>query len=179
MKKIVITYGLISGAIISFLFLGSVYLWSRGVINLDNGEVFGYGSMLVALSMVFFGIKSYRDNQNNRKIGFWKGLQVGLLISLVAAVVYAAGWEVCVRTTTTGANFMASYTEHYIDKLKEKGAPQEEIDQTTTQMAAMGEMYKNPLIRFAMTLMEILPVGIIVTLLSAAILRRKEVLATE
>lgn len=73
--------------------------------------------------------------------------------------------------------FMEEYTEHYLGKLKEKGASQEEIDKTTSEMASMQEMYKNPVIRFGMTLFEILPVGIIVTLLSSAILRKKEVLA--
>lgn len=176
MRKIVITYGLISGAIITCLFLISIYLWSKGVITFDNGEYFGYASMLVALSMVFFGIKSFRDNQNGKSIGFWKGVQIGILISLLASFVYAGGWEVYMQADP-GNKFMEEYTEHYIAKLKEKGAPQEEIDQTTKQMADMGELYKNPIIRFGMTLTEILPVGIIVTLLSAVILRKKEVLA--
>jgi uncharacterized protein DUF4199 len=176
MRKVVITYGLISGAIISVLLGLSMYLWSKGIINFDNGEYFGYGSMLVALSMVFFGIKSFRDNQNSRSIGFWKGAQVGILISLLASFVYAAGWEAYMQTNPEN-NFIDQYTEHYIGKLKEKGTPQEEIDKTVTEMASMKEMYKNPVIRFGMTLMEILPVGIIVTLVSAAILRKKEVLA--
>jgi hypothetical protein len=176
MRKVVITYGLISGAIITSLFLISMYLWSKGIINFDNGEYFGYGSMLVALSMVFFGIKSFRDNQNSRSIGFWKGAQVGILISLLASFVYAAGWEVYMQASPENS-FIDEYTEHYIGKLKEKGTPQEEIDKTVTEMASMKEMYKNPVIRFGMTLMEILPVGIIVTLVSAAILRKKEVLA--
>ena len=176
MRKIVITYGLISGAIITCLFLISMYLWSKGIITFDNGEYFGYGSMLVALSMVFFGIKSYRDNQNRKSIGFWKGAQVGILISLLASFVYAAGWEVYMQTNPENT-FFDKYTEHYIGKLKEKGALQEEIDKTTNEMASMKVMYNNPIIRFGMTLMEILPVGMIVTLLSAAILRRKEVLA--
>ena len=176
MRKVVITYGLISGAIITSLFLISMYLWSKGIINFDNGEYFGYGSMLVALSMVFFGIKSFRDNQNSRSIGFWKGAQIGILISLLASFVYAAGWEVYMQASPENS-FIDEYTEHYIGKLKEKGTPQEEIDKTVTEMASMKEMYKNPVIRFGMTLMEILPVGIIVTLVSAAILRKKEVLA--
>ncbi|MGB7207697.1 MAG: DUF4199 domain-containing protein [Pyrinomonadaceae bacterium] len=176
MRKVVITYGLISGAIITCLFLLSMYLWSKGIINFDNGEYFGYGSMLVALSMVFFGIKSFRDNQNGKSIGFWKGAQVGILISLLASLVYAAGWEVYMQANPENT-FFDKYTDHYIGKLKEKGTPQEEIDKTVTEMAAMKEMYNNPIIRFGMTLMEILPVGIIVTLLSAAILRKKEVLA--
>ena len=99
-----------------------------------------------------------------------------ILISLLAAFVYAGGWEVYMQADP-GNNFFEKYTEHYVGKLKEKGASQEEIDKTTNEMASMQEMYKNPIIRFGMTLMEILPVGIIVTLLSAAILRKKEVLA--
>jgi hypothetical protein len=176
MRKVVITYGLISGAIITCLFLISMYLWSRGIVNFDNGEYFGYGSMLVALSMVFFGIKSFRDNQSGKSIGFWKAAQVGILITLLASFVYAAGWEVYMRADP-GNSFIERYTEHYIGKLKEKGVSQEEIDKTTSQMASFQEMYKNPIIRFGMTLMEILPVGIIVTLLSAGILRKKEVFA--
>ena len=176
MKKIVLTYGLISGAIITGCFLISMYLWSKGIINFDNGEYFGYGSMLVALSMVFFGIKSYRDNQKGKSIGFWKGVQVGILISLLSSFVYAAGWETYMQVNPQNT-FFEEYTQHYLSKMKEKGTPQEEIDKTTTEMASMKAMYNNPVIRFGMTLMEILPVGIIVTLLSAAILRKKEVLA--
>jgi len=176
MRKIVITYGLISGAILTCFFLLGMYLWSKGIITFDNGEYFGYGSMLVALSMVFFGIKSFRDNQNGRSIRFWKGVQVGILISLLASFIYAAGWEVYMQANPENA-FMEEYTKHHIGKLKEKGTPQEEIDKTVSDMASMQEMYKNPFIRFGMTLMEILPVSIIVTLISAAILRKKEVLA--
>jgi hypothetical protein len=176
MRKIVITYGLVSGAILTCFFLLGMYLWQKGIISFDNGEYFGYGSMLVALSMVFFGIKSFRDDQSGKSIGFWKGAQVGILISLLASFIYAAGWEVYVQTNPK-MDFMAEYTEHYIGKLKEKGTPQEQIDKTVSEMASMQEMYKNPLIRFGMTLAEILPVGIIVTLISAGILRRKEVLA--
>ena len=175
-RKIVITYGLISGAIITFLFLLSMYLWQKGIINFDNGEYFGYGSMLVALLMVFFGIKSFRDNQNGKSIGFWKGAQVGILISLLASFVYAASWEVYMQVSPEN-KFVEKYSEHYIGKLKENGASQEEIDRTTSEMASMQQMYKNPIIRFGMVLLEILPVGFIVTLLSAAILRKKEVLA--
>lgn len=176
MRTIVITYGLISGALIVGFLMLSMYLWSKGIINFDNGEYFGYGSMLVALSMVFFGIKSFRDNQNGRSIGFWKAAQVGILITLVASFVYAAGWETYMQLSPQNT-FIEKYTEHYIGELKEKGASEEEIEKTKTEMASMQEMYKNPLIRFGMTLLEILPVGIIVTILSAAILRKKEVLA--
>lgn len=177
MKKIVIVYGLIAGVIVTVLLWLWMILFQKGVVNFDNGEMFGYGSMLVALSMVFFGIKSYRDNQSNGSIRFWKGVQVGLLISIIGALVYAVGWEAYYQLSPDVRDgFIDRYTEHYVNRLKEKGAPQAEIERTAGEMARFHETYKNPAIRFGITIIEILPVGIIVTLLSAAILRKKEIL---
>lgn len=177
MRRIVIVYGLIAGAIISIFMAISMFLWDIGIINFDNGEYFGYGSMLIALSMVFFGIKSYRDNQNAGSIGFWKGIRIGLLISLLASFIYAAGWEVYLQTSpSTRDTFFDRYTEHHIAKLTEKGASPDEIERTRTEMAGYKELYKNPALRYGFTLVEILPVGILVTIISSAILRKKEIL---
>ena len=176
MTKIVLTFGLIAGAISAVLMWIMLGLYNSGTLNHDYGEIFGYTTMIISLSMVFFGIKSYRDNHGG-KIGFWKGVQIGLLISLIAAVCYATSWEVYYRTS--GGNFLAEYSAHYIEKLKEKGAPAAEIEKTQREFADFGEMYKNVLVRFPMTLLEILPVGIIVTLISAGLLRRREMLPSE
>lgn len=177
MRKIVIVYGLISGLIVVAMFQIWMFFYQKGVFDFENGEIFGYGSMIVALSMIFFGIKSYRDNHNGGSIRFWKGVQVGLLISLIASFIYAAGWEIYVRTSPDTVNaFLEKYTEHYIDKLRKGGAAPEEINQTVSEMGSFREMYQNPLIRFGITIIEILPVGIIVTLISAALLRKKELL---
>lgn len=179
MRKIVIVYGLITGFIVTAMFQIWMFFYQRGVFDLENGEIFGYGSMIVALSMIFFGIKSYRDNHSGGSIRFWKGVQIGLLISVIASLVYAAGWEIYVRTSPDTVNsFIDNYSEHHINKLREGGATPEEIDRTANEMASFREMYKNPLIRFGFTIIEILPVGIIVTLLSAALLRKKELLPT-
>jgi hypothetical protein len=148
-----------------------------GVISFDKGEIVGYGSMVIALSMIFFGIKSYRDNHQSGAIKFLKGLQVGILITLIASLMYAASWEVYLLTSSGGQEaFMRVYSERYIDNMKNKGATEAEIEKMTRRLAEMTEMYKNPVIRFGMTLMEILPVGVIITLISAAVLRKKEVL---
>ena len=173
MNKIVLTFGLISGAIVAGLMWLMLGLFASGTLNFDNGEIFGYATMIVALSMVFFGIKSYRDNYGG-KIGFWKGVQVGILISLISAVCYGVSWEIYYQRS--GGSFMQEYTTRYIEKMKEKGASTEEIERAQQEMASCGEMYKNLPIRFAMTLMEILPVGVIVTLISAGLLRRRELL---
>src|ERR1043165_378707 len=94
MKKIILTYGLIAGAIVSAMMLISMPLYNKGLISLDYGELIGYTTMVIALSMVFFGIKSYRDDHQNGAITFGKALQVGLLISVIATVMYAFAWEI-------------------------------------------------------------------------------------
>jgi len=177
MRKVIFTFGLLAGAIVSVLMLLGTRLWENGAISFDNGELIGYGSMIIALSMIFLGIKSYRDNYRNGTIKFGKGLQVGLLITLIASLMYAATWEIYYQSRPeVRASFMDKYAEQYLDKMKEKGAAAAEIEQQTKKMDEMKRMYKNPVIRFGMTLMEIFPVGLIITLISAAVLKRKEVL---
>jgi hypothetical protein len=177
MRKVTLTYGLLSGAIISVLMLLAIVLWGKGVINFDNSMFIGYASMVIALSMIFFGIKSYRDNYQNGAIKFVKGLQVGMLITLIAALMYAATLETYFQTNPEIlAAFMDKYADYHINKMKEKGASPAEIDQTVKEMTGLKEKYKNPVIRFGITLFLILPVGIAITLFSAAVLRRKEFL---
>ena len=173
MTKIVLIFGLISGAIaggLMWILMGTV---NTGSIDFDNGMIWGYATMIIALSLVFFGIKSYRDNHGG-KITFVKGLQVGILISLISAVCYAAAWEL--YYPRIGDEFMQKYTTYYLDKMKKEGASDAEIEKARTESEQFMEMYKNIFVRFAMSLMEILPVGVIVTLLSALLLRRKELL---
>lgn len=176
MTKIVLTFGLISGAVITVLMWLMLWAMNAGVANQDHGYFWGYATMIVALSLVFFGIKSYRDN-NGGKISFLKGLQVGILISLISAICYGASWEVYYRSS--GSDFMQQYSQKYIEKMKNNGASDAEIAKAQTEMAQMIDMYQNFFIRFAMTLMEIVPVGVIVTLVSAALLRKREMLPAE
>jgi len=171
MTKIVLIFGLISGAIAATLMWIMLTAMKTGAIG--HGLIFGYASMIISLSLVFFGVKSYREN-NGGRITFVKALQVGILISLICAVCYAVSWEIYFRTS--GGNFMAEYTAQYIAKMKENGASDTEIDKTQKQMADMAVAYQNFFFRFGMTLLEILPVGIIVTLVSAALLRKREIL---
>ncbi len=171
MKKIVLTFGLISGVIVSALMWLMLAMMKAGVTA--HGLVWGYATMIIALSLVFFGIKSYRDN-NGGRITFVKGLQVGILISLISAVCYGISWEAYYRTS--GSEFMQQYTAQYIEQMRVKGSSNAEIAETQKQMDQFAEQYKNFFVRFGMTLMEILPVGIVVTLISAGLLRRKELL---
>jgi hypothetical protein len=177
MKKTGLIFGVIGGTLISAMMLALVMLLVNGTMGFDGSELLGYGSMVLALSAIFFGIKSYRDNHLRGSIKFLKGLQVGLFITLVASLMYVATWEIFILTRPAdAATFMAKYSECQLDKFKAGGATPEEIDLKTQEMAGFMKMYENPLIRMGMTMMEILPVGIVVTLISAAVLRRKQVL---
>ncbi len=177
MKKVVITFGLLGGLIISSIVWITSILVESGSIGFDRLDVVGYASMLVALSMVFFGIKSYRDNHSNGKITFWKGVQVGLLISVIAGVLYWGG-AMSYGLTHPGFDerFMQKFEDLKVGQLQQQGAPQEQIDKARAEVEMMRGLFKNPVLFFLVCMMEILPVGIIVTLISAGLLRRRELL---
>lgn len=170
MKKIILVYGLIAGAIMGAMFFITVPLWNNGTLNFDNGMVVGYTTQVIALSLVFFGVKSYRDQHLNGVISFGKAFKVGILITLVGGILYCVSWEICYSTVFT--DFDEKMTAHYAENMRKDGATDLEIKDMESNMA----LYNNPILRFGMTFMEVVPVGLIITLLSAALLRKKEVL---
>ncbi len=177
MRKVILVFGLLAGVIVSIFMVITMKLCESGAINFDNSDFIGYGSMVIALSMIFFGIKSYRDNYQNGVIKFGKGFQVGMLITLVASLINAAAGEGYYQINPEGqAALMDKYADHHINKMKENGASSAEIDQKFKEMADLKEMHKNPGMRFAMTLVIILPVGIAITLFSAAVFAIKKFL---
>ena len=174
MKKIVLIYGLIAGVIVGAMMMITMPLYESGTLKFDNGEWLGYTTMVIALSMVFFGVKSYRDNHLGGSITFGNALKVGLLITLVAALMYAFSWEIT-RSNMKG-DLLALMGEKQIEKMKAGGATEVELVESKKKMDDFAVKYKNPFIRFGITLMEIAPVGIFISLLSAALLRRKNFL---
>jgi len=174
MKKIVITYGLIAGTIVGGLMLGTMPLWETGALNFDNGHLVGYTTMVIALSMVFFGIKSYRDHQAGGVVTFGKGFAIGILITLVASIMYAIAWEV--SFANMGDVFTEKMADHHFEELKAGGASEADLVKAREEWVGFMEMYRNPVIRFGVTLLEILPVGLIITVISAGLLRKKEFL---
>ena len=171
MKKIVLVYGIIAGVVAGGVLLASMPFYSNGSLDMSNGAVVGYTSMVIALSLIFFAIRSFRDKQNGGKISFGKALAIGLLITLIASIVYSLAWEVCYNTVAK--DFMATYSEHALNELKASGATEEMINSSKVEMDAMTEMYKNPLVRFPMTMLELIPVGILISLICSLILKKK------
>jgi hypothetical protein len=170
MKKTVLTYGIISGIIVTTLMLLGIWVM-KDKQDLSYGMLIGYATMVLALSLIFFAVKSYRDNELGGMISIGKGFMTGLYITLIAGCIYATGWEFYYRQS--GEQYMQKYTELYVKEMKESGSTEAQITAELKSMESMMESYKNPVIRFGFTLMEILPVGIIISLITALILRKR------
>jgi hypothetical protein len=176
MKKVVLTFGLISGAIIVSLMFATMPLQDNAEFR-NSAHLIGYTTMLIAFSMIFFAIKSYRDQHQNGVITFGKGMQIGLLITVIASLSYAIGWEVYMKLFAP--DFMEKFASFELAKAKEGGMPEAELNALIAKFDGYKEMYKNPVVRFGMTLMEIAPVGIVMSLIPAALLRKKKFLPAE
>jgi uncharacterized protein DUF4199 len=169
MKKTVLTFGLISGLIISVLMGGSLLLADK--IGIGHSMALGYTIMVASFLLIYFGIRSYRDNTLAGQISFGRAFACGILITLVTTVCYVAMWEVLYFNFMP--HFMDSYFAAQIHKVQSAG-----LDPATTaaQVAAIQrsqQLYQNPLVNMAYTFIEPLPVGLIITVISAALLRRK------
>ena len=173
MKKNIIIYGLIAGIIVSTLMLFSVNSISHteGIVDYNTSLLIGYASMLIAFSLVFVGIRNYRDKYNEGVISFGKAFKIGIMMTLIASTIYVVAWLIDYFFFIP--DFAEKYCAHTLDKLKAGGASQIEIDKETKEMANFARMYKNPFFNAMMTYVEILPVGLIVTLISSFILKRK------
>lgn len=173
MKKNILVYGLISGLIVAILMILSVTYFSHceGKVDYSISMLIGYASMLIAFSVIFVGVKNYRDKFNGGLISFGKAFKIGILMMLIASTLYVIAWMI--YNTYFMPDFIEKYSAHAIDQLKAEGASQAEIAKETKAMASFAAMYKNPLFKAAMTYAEILPVGIIVTLITALILKKK------
>lgn len=170
MRKIVLTFGLIAGAILSVMMGATMSLVDK--IGFDHGEIIGYTTMVIAFLMIFFGVRSYRDNVAGGEISFGRAFGVGLLIMTIASVCYVATWEVIYYRIWP--DFGDKYAAHVIEKARADGATEAEIAQRQKEMAQFKEMYKNPVVNVAYTFLEPLPVGLVISLVTAGVLSRRK-----
>lgn len=168
MKKTILTFGLISGTISTLMMAATVpFLHKLGNAN----YVIGYTAIVLSFLLVFFGVRSYRDNVGNGQITFGKAFTIGICITLISCVFYVVTWEIIYFNFMP--DFMDKYAAQVIEKVKASGASAAAIDAKVQEMQKMKVMYKNPLFVAAMTFLEPFPVGLLITLISAAVLRRK------
>jgi hypothetical protein len=166
-KKIILTFGLISGAISSIMIAVTIPFADR----LGHSLLLGYTTIILSMLLVFFGVRSYRDNVAKGQITFGKAFLVGLAITMISCVLYVATWEVVYYNFMP--DFMDKYADTMIKKAQASGKSPAEIQAQVEQLNKMKVDYKNPLYNMAYTFIEPFPVGLVITLISAAVLRRK------
>jgi hypothetical protein len=173
-RKIVLTFGLISGAILSVMMLLTMLFKDR--IGFDRAAVIGYSTMVLAFLMIFVGVKSYRDNVAGGSVSFGRAFQVGLLILIVATVCYVATWQVIYYKVAP--DFGEKFAAYQVEKVKQSGAPEAEIARQIREVEDFQVRYRNPLVNIAWTFIEPMPVGLLFALIAAGALSRKRRPAT-
>jgi Protein of unknown function (DUF4199) len=173
MLRIIPFYGVIAGLIVGIP-MNLMMVLQKNHLPLSYAELIGYTTMLIALSAVFVAIKRYRDLDLGGVIKFWPAFGLGLGISFVASILYVVAWEISLAVTHT--DFIGGYARAVIAEAKAKGADAAKIAKITSDMAQLRAQYANPLYRLPETFTEIFPVGVLVSLVSAALLRNSRFL---
>lgn len=169
MKKVVLTFGLISGVMISVLMGGQLLVASK--IGSGHSMLLGYTMMVASFLLVYFGIRSYRDNNLGGKISFGRAFACGILITLITTVFYVVVWEIVYFNFMP--HFMDGYFAAEIQKVRSSGLDPATTAARVSAIQHSQQLYQNPFVNMLYTFMEPLPVGLIITLLSSAVLRRK------
>jgi hypothetical protein len=169
MKKIVLTFGLIAGSILAAMMFATMPFMDD--IGFDRGEIIGYTSMVVAFLLIFFGVKSFRDNVAGGSVTFGRAFAVGVQIAAVASLCYVAAWQVVYYKLAP--DFGTKYQEYAVEKARAEGANEAELAQKRAEMARFMDLYKNPLINIGITFLEPMPVALVVALVSAGVLSRR------
>jgi hypothetical protein len=172
MKRVVLTYGLVSGALVSSFMAVSMILFYKDPSNMHGAGsmIVGFSAMLVAFSLIFVGVKKYRDNEQNGTITFGKAFGLGLLIAFIASTMYVSVWAVVYNF------FIPDFMEFYSGQMVKQAQAEysgAELQAKLAEIAQSKEWYKNPLFFTLMTYSEILPLGILVALICALILKRR------
>ncbi|MBL7772776.1 MAG: DUF4199 domain-containing protein [Chitinophagaceae bacterium] len=178
MTKNILTFGIIAGFLISTFMLISMNSMSHceGSADYNTSMIMGYAAMLIAFSLVFVGIRNYRNKFGNGSITFGKAFKIGAGIVLVASTMYVIAWQIDYFFFMP--DFMDKYSARMLEELRNSGATQAAIDSKSKEMADMAVMYKNPLFNSLITYAEIVPIGLLVTLISSLILKKKAIVTT-
>lgn len=169
MKKIVLTFGLIAGAVLSGTMLAAMPF--HDAIGNEGGMLLGYTSMVLAFLLIYFGVRSYRDNVAGGHVGFLKALGVGALIALVASACYVATWEAMYFGAKS--DYIEKYQARELEKARRSGESEAQVAAKAAEMKKFAEMYRNPFFNSAITFMEPLPVALVIALVSAGLLSRR------
>ncbi len=165
MRKIVLIFGLIIGTILSANMIVMVKLMYSKT-DFKGNDFVGYTALIVLFSLIFFGVRNYRNKHPDRVISFGKAFKTGALIALIASTMYVVIWLFYYYLLVP--DFIDVYTSHMLNNCADA-----DLQAKTAQMANFKEMYKNPLFVILITYSEVLPIGLVVALVSALILKKK------
>jgi hypothetical protein len=168
MKKIVWTFGLLSGAVMALFMVVTVpFIGDHGAAD----AIVGYAGMVAAFLLVYFGVRSYRDNVLGGTISFGRAFSAGILIAAIASLCYVATWEVIYYNFMP--DFYAKYGQSVVEQARKSGKSEADLAKVQTDMDTMVRRVENPLFITAVTFGEPFPVGLVIALVSAGVLRRK------
>lgn len=170
MKKNILIFGLISGLIITAMMVGtSIACYNNS--DFKGNEVVGYTTMLIAFAFIFVGIKNYRDKYSQGMITFGKAFKIGFYIALIASTLYVVTW--LIEYYMFIPDFMDRYTAHVMKEARGDGATEAELAAKAKDMQMYQSMYRSPFFVILLTYAEVLPLGTVVALISALILKRR------
>jgi hypothetical protein len=175
MKKTVLIFGLISGAVAAALMFATLPFADR--IGFERGLIVGYTTIILSFLLVFFGIRSYRENIGGGAISFGRAFAVGILITLISCICYVVAWEILYFKFMP--DFADKYAAHAIEKMKAAGATAAAIQAQMDEAKNLKRILDNPFLNAAATFIEPFPVGLIITLISSLILRKRKSLPSE
>ena len=170
MTRNILPYGLLAGGIITLQMVLMVQM-CYGNPNFEPSAIVGFGTMILAFSLVFIGILNYRNKIGNGFISFGKALKIGAGIAFVASTIYVVTWLFYFYLFVP--DFMEKYGQMVLNQAAKNGATAADLAAKTQETQEFAKWYKNPLFVILMTYAEVLPVGLLVTLFSAIILKRK------
>ncbi len=171
MKRIVLIYGSILGLLLSINLVYTVFLCYKDP-DFQPNIILGFAVILVMLSMVPFGIKSYRK-QLNGVISIGKAFSTGALIALIASTIYVIVWLIAYYKYVP--DFMDKYAMRELSNAIKRGASLQEVARIQKETDSYKELYKSPVWVVILTYIEVLPLGLAIAFISSVALRRKAV----
>lgn len=165
MKKITFIFGSVIGLVLStnsILHMNMMYS-NPGYVGND---VVGYATLVLVFSVIYFGVRNYRNQHLDGKISFPKAFKTGALICFIASTYYVVLGLLYYYIFVP--DFMDVYADYII-----RNSPANEVEIKTAQMESMKEMSENPFFLVLFSYFEVLPIGMVVALISAFITRKK------
>jgi amino acid transporter len=167
MKKNVLIFGIILGALLCIPWLIMVNMLYTNP-EFKSNDLLRYAILVVIYSLIFVGIRNYRNKESGRFISFGKAFKVGTMITLVAATLYVVAWHIAYYFFVP--DFMEVFTQHVLYQCTTEA----ELAAKTKEMENFARLYENPLLMILLTYAEVLPIGLVVTLISSLILKNKK-----